>query len=106
MRRAKAIPCDANCPVRRSMDILDGKWMMLIVRELLRGRKRFGELQGAIGGVSPKVLAQRLRLLESEQIIDRTIYPEVPPRVEYELTARGQGLRPVVEALAHWGATL
>jgi len=107
MTRLKRLqPCDAGCPVRRSMDILDSKWMLLIIRELLKGKRRFGELLGAIGGISPKVLTQRLRLLEAEQIVNKTIYPEVPPRVEYELTVRGQGLQAVVDALAQWGATL
>lgn len=104
--RPKPLLCDADCPVRKAMDILDSKWTLLIIRDLLPGRKRFGELRSTIGEISPKILAQRLRLLEKEKIIEKTVYAEVPPHVEYELTARGQSLRVVVEALAQWGSTL
>src|SRR5215831_9695278 len=104
--RPKPQLCDASCPVRKAMDILDSKWTLLIIRDLLQGRKRFGELRSTIGEISPKILTQRLRLLEKEKIIEKTVYAEVPPHVEYELTARGQRLRAVVEALAQWGNTL
>lgn len=100
------ICCDQDCPVRKAMDILAGKWTLLIVRDLLGGKRRFGELNSSIGGVSPKVLAQRLKLLETEGLITKVVYPEVPPRVEYELTEKGRRLRQVIDALAAWGATL
>lgn len=99
-------PCDSDCPVRKAMDIVDGKWTLLVIRELLGGKRRFGELLGAIGNVSPKVLTQRLKLLEDEQLISKIIYPEVPPRVEYELRERGKQLRSVIESLAIWGSDL
>ena len=105
-RRSTAPPCDAACPVRRAMDVLDGKWTLLVIRELLGGTKRFGELLGAIGGVSPRVLAQRLQLLESHGVLRRDCHAEVPPRVEYSLLPAGESLRPVVESLATWGAKL
>ena len=105
-RRRIANQCDITCPVRKAMNVLDGKWTLLIVRELLGGKKRFGELLCAIEGVSPKVLAQRLKLLEDEQVLTKVVYPEVPPRVEYELKERGQQLRTVVNALTVWGAAL
>jgi len=104
--KPKPLLCTADCPVRKAMDILDSKWTMLIIRDLLQGRKRFGELRSTIGEISPKILTQRLRLLEKEKIIEKTVYAEVPPHVEYELTARGQELQAVVEALARWGSTL
>jgi DNA-binding HxlR family transcriptional regulator len=104
--KPKPLLCDTNCPVRKAMDILDSKWTLLIIRDLLQGRRRFGELRSTLGEISPKVLTQRLRLLEQEKIIEKTVYAEVPPHVEYELTARGQGLQAVVEALAQWGNTL
>lgn len=88
------------------MNVLDGKWTLLIVRELLGGKKRFGELLGAIEGVSPKVLAQRLKLLEDERVLTKVVYPEVPPRVDYELKERGQQLCAVIDALAVWGSAL
>jgi DNA-binding HxlR family transcriptional regulator len=105
-RQPKPILCDPDCPVRKAMDILDSKWTLLIIRDLLQGKRRFGELRSTIGEISPKILTQRLRLLEQEKIIEKTVFAEVPPHVEYELTARGQGLQTVVEALAQWGSTL
>jgi len=88
------------------MDILNGKWTLLVVRELMGGTKRFGELLGRIGGISPRVLAQRLQLLENNGLISRTLYPEVPPRVEYALEPKGESLRPVLKTLAAWGSHL
>ena len=102
-RRPPATPCDGACPVRRAMDVLDGKWTLLVIRELLSGTKRFGELLGAIGGVSARVLTQRLQLLENQGVIRRVSHPEVPPRVEYSLLPHGEALRPVIESLAAWG---
>ncbi|MBA2285375.1 MAG: helix-turn-helix transcriptional regulator [Ktedonobacteraceae bacterium] len=104
--RPPALPCDKECPVRKAMDILDSKWTILIIRDLLQGKKRFGELRYSISEISPKVLAQRLHMLEQASIVTKTIYAEVPPHVEYALTQRGQGLQAVVGALAQWGETL
>ncbi len=92
-----------GCPIERTVNILEGKWTLLILRELFTGTKRFGELRSALPGVSPKTLAERLRILEKQGIIARTIYPEVPPRVEYSLTDLGQTLSPIIEALRDWG---
>ena len=94
---------DKGCPIERTVNILEGKWTLLILRELFTGTKRFGELRSALAGVSPKTLSERLRILEKQGIIERTIYPEVPPRVEYSLTALGQTLKPIIEALREWG---
>lgn len=106
MRTLAKLECNPACPVRRSMDVLDGRWTLLIVRDLLVGPRRFGELLITIGGVSPKVLTERLRSLEADGILSRTVYPDVPLRVEYQLTDLGHGLRPVIDALATWGEQL
>lgn len=106
MRALAALTCDDDCPVRRSMDVLGGKWTLLVVRDLLVEPRRFGELLLTLGGVSPKVLTDRLKSLEREGILTRTVYPEVPLRVEYALTERGRELRPVIDALAAWGELL
>ena len=92
-----------GCPIERTVNILDGKWTLLILRELFTGTKRFGELRSELTGVSPKTLAERLRVLEKQGIVERTIYPEIPPRVEYSLTTLGQTLNPIIEALRDWG---
>jgi DNA-binding HxlR family transcriptional regulator len=95
--------CGGECPVQRSLEILDGKWTLLVLRELLGGTKRFGELRRAVGDVNPKTLADRLRLLEQHQVLRRRVFAEVPPRVEYALTEKGAALAPVIQALADWG---
>jgi DNA-binding HxlR family transcriptional regulator len=95
---------DARCVVERTAEVIGGKWTTLILRDLLRGTRRFGELRAALGSVSPKTLTDRLRELERSGLVTRTVYPEVPPRVEYTLTPKGEALRPVVDAMAAWGA--
>lgn len=95
-----------GCPIERAVTILDGKWTLLILRELFGGTRRFGELRSVLDGVSPKTLIERLRELEARGVVERTIYPEVPPRVEYKLTKRGKAAWPVIEALRGWGETL
>lgn len=82
---------------------LDGKWTILIVRDLMGGTKRFGELRRSLTGISPKTLTDRLRGLEEHGLVDRRIFAEVPPRVEYSLTDAGRTLEPVLVALARWG---
>jgi DNA-binding HxlR family transcriptional regulator len=97
---------DETCPVARAVGVLDGKWTMLIIRDLLGGVRRFTELRTSLSGISPKTLTDRLRELEDKGLVTRTIHAEIPPRVEYRLTETGQQLKPVVEALAVWGASL
>jgi len=92
-----------NCPVERTANAIGGKWTLLILRDLLDGTKRFGELRASLTGISPKTLTEKLRILEQDGIIARKIYPEVPPRVEYSLTKHGQTLEPVFEAMREWG---
>ena len=93
----------AGCPIERALLVLDGKWSTLIIRELLTGPKRFSELRAALGMGSPKTLTERLRILEHRGVLTRTVYAEVPPRVVYALTDRGQSFRFVLEAMAAWG---
>src|SRR5258705_7116734 len=93
---------EETCPVARAMEVLDGKWTVLVIRELLAGVRRFSALRASLPGISPKTLTDRLRMLEQHGLVRRSIFAEVPPRVEYELTVRGQALEPVLVALAAW----
>jgi len=100
-------PCeDGSCPVARAVAVLDGKWTLLVVRDLLGGPRRFGELRASLAGVSPKTLTDRLRHLEQAGLVERTVFAEVPPRVEYRLTEAGRTLEPVLSAMADWGRAL
>lgn len=92
------------CPVATTVSLVGNRWRPLIVRELLSGTKRFGQLQRAIPGVSQKVLTQNLRDMEKAGLVTRTVYPEVPPRVEYALTEMGFSLEPVIDSMWQWGA--
>lgn len=92
-----------GCPIERSVRVLEGKWTLLVLRELLTDTRRFGELLSALPGASPKTLTERLRTLERQGIVLRVIYPEIPPRVEYSLTPLGRTLEPVIESLRDWG---
>jgi DNA-binding HxlR family transcriptional regulator len=93
-----------ECPIEVVVNLLGDKWKVLIVRNLLlRGTQRFGELNRGINGVSQKMLTQQLRQLETDGLIRRKIYPEVPPRVEYSLTEFGETLKPIFEAMHNWG---
>jgi DNA-binding HxlR family transcriptional regulator len=103
---ASAEPCvDQTCPVARAVAVLEGKWTMLVIRDLLEGTRRFSELRESLAGISPKTLTDRLRDLEAYGLVNRVMYAEIPPRVEYSLTEAGRALRPVVQALAAWGGT-
>ncbi|SEJ35606.1 winged helix-turn-helix transcriptional regulator [Demequina mangrovi] len=94
---------DPGCPIARAVGVLDGKWTVLILRELFGGTRRFGEILRELPGASPKTLTDRLRALESAGIVSREVYPEVPPRVEYSLTPDGRAFEPVMHALRAWG---
>ena len=91
------------CPVETTLTLIGDKWKVLILRDLLLGTKRFGELKRSIGGVSQKVLTAQLRDMEQGGIICRTVYAEVPPKVEYSLTELGSSLSPIIESLRNWG---
>ena len=100
MPTAKALPA---CPVETTLTLISNKWKVLILRDLLPGTKRFGELKRSVGEVSQKVLTARLREMEASGLLVRTVYPEVPPRVEYSLTGLGWSLEPVLMAMKAWG---
>ncbi|TYP75390.1 winged helix-turn-helix transcriptional regulator [Paenibacillus methanolicus] len=95
---------DRSCPgtVEPILEILDGKWMLLLLFELFNGNRRFGELRRKLHPISPKTLTDRLRLLEEKGIVTRTIFPGVPLHVEYDLTEAGQGLQPIFAAMWAW----
>ena len=92
-----------HCPAESTLGVIGGKWKLLILRELLAGASRFGELRRRLSGISEKMLAQHLRELESDGIIARKIYPEIPPKVEYSLTESGKTLKPIIDGLHEWG---
>jgi DNA-binding HxlR family transcriptional regulator len=89
--------------VCRTADIVCGKWTMLVIRDLADGRARFCELERSLEGISPRTLSLRLRALEEEGILTRRTFPEVPPRVEYELTEKGRALVPIVDSMRRYG---
>lgn len=91
------------CPVEATLTLISDKWKVLILRDLLPGTKRFGELKKSIGHVSQKVLTAQLRQMEQSGLLTRTVYPEVPPRVEYSLTELGYSLKPILDAMSTWG---
>ena len=91
------------CPVETTLSLIGNKWKVLILRDLLTGTKRFGELKKSIGNVSQKVLTAQLRDMEADGLLIRTVYAEVPPRVEYSLTELGMSLKPILEAMSRWG---
>ena len=91
------------CPVETTLMLIGDKWKVLILRDLLPGTKRFGELKKSIGTVSQKVLTAQLRDMERNGLVNRKVYPEVPPRVEYSLTELGRSLKPILDAMWDWG---
>ncbi|NJK77077.1 MAG: helix-turn-helix transcriptional regulator [Oscillatoriales cyanobacterium RU_3_3] len=93
----------ANCPVERTLEVIGGRWEVLILRELFQGVKRFNELQRAVNGITQKMLTQQLREMESDGIVHREIYLQVPPKVEYSLTPLGKSLKPIIDSMHEWG---
>ena len=91
------------CPVETTLTLISDKWKVLILRDLMPGTKRFGELKKSVGNVSQKVLTSQLREMEQSGLLIRTVYPEVPPRVEYTLTDLGRSLKPILDAMQSWG---
>ena len=98
--------CDDDCPIRRADRILGGKWTTLIFRELFGGTKRYSELQRALTGISPRILADRLQMLQAEGLVTRRLIPDVPPKTEYSLTPKGQNVEGVLAAMAAFGESL
>ena len=97
---AKTLPA---CPVETTLTLISDKWKVLILRDLMPGTNRFGELKKSVGNVSQKVLTSQLREMEQSGLLIRTVYPEVPPRVEYTLTDLGRSLKPILDAMQSWG---
>jgi len=95
---------NSRCPVCRTADVVCGKWTLLVIRDLADGSARFCELERSLEGISPRTLSLRLRALEEEGIVARNTFPEVPPRVEYELTEKGKALVPLIEDMRRYGA--
>ena len=91
------------CPVETTLTLIGDKWKVLILRDLMPGTKRFGELKKSVGGVSQKVLTAQLRAMEESGLVRRRVYAEVPPRVEYSLTDLGRSLKPILDAMLAWG---
>lgn len=99
-KTARELPA---CPVETTLTLIGDKWKVLILRDLMSGTKRFGELKKSVGNVSQKVLTAQLRALEESGLLTRTVYAEVPPRVEYSLTDLGRSLQPILNAMQSWG---
>ena len=91
------------CPVETTLMLISDRWKVLIIRDLLDGTKRFGELKRSVGNISQKVLTANLHALEESGLLTRKVYPEVPPRVEYTLTETGYSLKPILDAMKEWG---
>ena len=93
------------CPVATTVQLIGSKWKLLILRNLLARPWRFNELQKNLEGISQKVLTDSLRSMEADGIVTRTVYPEVPPRVEYSLSELGESMRPIIASMEQWGIT-
>ena len=91
------------CPVEVTLGLINDKWKVLIVRDLLTGTKRFGELKKSVTGITQKVLTNNLKQMEKDGLLKRKAYPEVPPRVEYTLTETGLSLKPILNSMVEWG---
>ena len=103
MIEAKAKTELPACPVETTLTLIGDKWKVLILRDLMPGTKRFGELKKSIGNVSQKVLTAQLRAMEESGLVNRKVYAEVPPRVEYSLTELGKSLKPILDSMWAWG---
>lgn len=91
------------CPVETTLMLISDRWKVLIIRDLLSGTKRFGELKKSVGNISQKVLTSNLRSMEEDGLLTREVFPEVPPRVEYTLTQTGYSLKPILDSMTDWG---
>ena len=91
------------CPVETTLMLISDRWKVLIIRDLLEGTKRFGELKKSIGTISQKVLTANLRSMEESGLLTRQVFPEVPPHTEYTLTEKGYSLKPILDAMVEWG---
>ena len=103
MRTMNPVHESTTCSVAACAEIIGAKWTALLVHDLSEGPRRFSELERSCAGISPRTLSERLRALEEEGIVARHSYPESPPRVEYELTDKGEGLLPIIDAMREFG---
>lgn len=92
-----------DCPVETTLQLIGDKWKVLIIRDLLTGTKRFNELMRSVSGITQKVLTSHLRAMEAAGLVNRKVYPEVPPKVEYSLTDTGRSLKPILDSMVDWG---
>lgn len=99
----KYIKKDIHSPVENTLEVIGSKWSVLIINELSLGMRRFGQMEKSLTGISPRTLSLRLATLEKQGIIERKVYPEVPPRVEYKLSPLGRSLEPVLKVMHTWG---
>ena len=95
-----------HSPIENTLQVIGSKWTVLIILELQKGVRRFGELEKTLDGISPRTLSLRLGSLEKFGVIDRKVFPEVPPRVEYKLTPLGKSLEPILKVMHTWGSNL
>lgn len=103
-QRFDAYDCSQGCPVEAALELIGGKWKGLALFHLMEGPVRFNALKRQMGDVTQRMLTKQLRELEADDLVRRTVYPVVPPKVEYTLTAKGESLRPIILALRQWGA--
>ncbi len=92
-----------SCPVATTISLLDSGWKILIMRDLLKGTKRYSQLQKSVSGISQKMLTQSLRQMQDDGIVQRHSYPVIPPKVEYSLTEMGESMRPIINSMHEWG---
>lgn len=102
-QRYDSYDCSEGCPVEAALEMIGGKWKGLSLYHLMDGAVRFNELKRQMGSVTQRILTKQLRELEADGLVRRKVYPVVPPKVEYSLTARGESLRPIIMALKDWG---
>ena len=100
MSKKRNIP---ECPVEMTLQLIGDKWKVLIIRDLLTGTKRFSELMRSVTGITQKVLTSNLRSMEADGLVNRKVYPQVPPKVEYPLTETGLSLKPILDSMVQWG---
>ena len=105
MTRFEKYDCSGGCPVEAALEVIGGKWKGVTLFHLLDGVKRFNDLQRDVGNVTHRMLTKQLRELEDAGLVNREVYPVVPPKVEYSLTKKGETLRPILNALKDWGET-